>query len=204
MDLQSRSRARHCATKKVTNDVSNSQVGVRLDSVDSKWVVQAKSDGLAVSRLPNYESWEQLLLEVKALWPKYVDVFKPEAVVRLGVRYINRLPLPGTDEVDIDTVLTSGPKIPSTLPQVIDEFVSRVVLPLEDKKIRLAIAQALPPVSAGSAVPLGHVVLDIDASSEEALAPSAPEVWEKLEALRDAKNMAFFGSVTESTWRSFL
>lgn len=187
----------------VKNEFGNALVGVRLDSEDGKWVVQAKSDGLTVSRMQPYTSWESLIAEVQSLWPQYVEVFRPEAVVRMGVRYINRIPLPGTDHVDLDSVLTVGPKIPPQLPQTLSQFLTRVVLPIEGDGIVLVISQALQPEPTDSAKPLGHVVVDIDASCEESLTVDSPDLWGKLIALREAKNMAFFGSVTEPTWRSF-
>lgn len=188
----------------VTNDFSNTLFGVRLDDADGKWVVQAKGDGLAVSRLSPYESWDSLIAAVRSLWPVYVETFNPEAVLRLGVRYINRLPLPEADTVDLDSVLTGGPRIPRSLPQNLTQFVTRVVLPIQGEGIVLTIAQALEPNPAEGANPGGHVVLDIDAACEQSFAPDAPEMWERMASLRDAKNMAFFGSLTEPTWRQFL
>lgn len=190
--------------EEVKSDFSNTLFGVRLDDAEGKWVVQAKSDGLALSRLPPYESWESLIAAMRNLWPVYVETFKPEAVLRLGVRYINRVPLPETDNVDLDSVLTGGPRIPPTLPQNLTQFVTRVVLPVEANDIVLTIAQALEPSPADGANPGGYVVLDIDAACEQSFGPDAPEMWNKMASLRDAKNMAFFGSLTEPTWRRFL
>ncbi|MGI0034944.1 MAG: TIGR04255 family protein [Nitrososphaera sp.] len=185
----------------VKTDVSNTMFGVRLDDAERLWVVQGKSDGLAVSRLPPYESWDGLIAAVREVWPVYVETFQPDAVLRLGVRYINKIPLPEGESVDLDKVLTGAPKIPPILPQNLTEFVTRVVLPIEAEGIVLAIAQAM-----GSAAAAGpaHVVLDIDAACEESFAPESQEMWGKLAALREAKNVAFFGSLMEDTWRKFL
>lgn len=188
----------------IKNDLENSRVGVRLDSEDGKWVVQAKNDGLTVSRMPPYESWGPLIDKVKDIWPLYVEVFRPETVVRLGVRYINRIPLPGTDHVDLDSVLTGGPKIPPKLPQALSQFLTRVVLPMADEGITLVVTQELQPQPADLGAPLGNVLVDIDASCECGLAVDSQVIWERLIALRNAKNMAFFASVTEPTWKRFV
>lgn len=188
----------------VKNDFSNTLFGVRLDDADGKWVVQAKSDGLAVSRLPPYESWDSLIAAVRNLWPVYLETFKPEAVLRLGARYINRVPLLDKDKVDLDLVLTAGPRIPPKLPQNLTQFVTRIVLPMEAEGIVLTILQSLEPTPTDSAGGGGHVVLDIDAACEQSLSPDSPEMWRRLDALREAKNMAFFGSLTDLTWRRFL
>ena len=186
------------------NELADTLVGVRLDSEDGKWVVQAKSDGLAISRMAPYESWGPLIAEVKATWPQYVEVFGPESVVRLGVRYINRIPLPGTDQVDLDSVLTGGPKIPPQLPQTLSQFLTRVVLPIEGEGITLVITQELQPEPNDPIAPLGNVLVDIDASCEGGLPVDSPDLWGRLESLRNTKNMAFFEAVTEPTWKRFV
>lgn len=191
----------------VKNDVSNTLFGVRLDDPEGKWVVQAKADGLAVSRLAPYETWESLIKAVRDIWPVYVEVFDPQAVLRLGVRYINRVPLPDVDGfagVDLDTVLTAGPKIPPTLPQSFSQYVTRLVVPMHADGIVLTLVQAMDPTAQDSAVAAGHVVLDIDAACEQSFDVDSPEMWRKLDALRVVKNSAFFGSLTEQTWRQFV
>lgn len=190
--------------EQIKNDTSTSLIGVRLDDEVGHWVVQAKSDGLAVSRLPPYESWNGLLEKLRLVWPAYVEIFEPEMVLRLGVRYINRVPLPETENVDLDTVLTGAPKIPPELPQTLTQFVTRVVLPIPADGIVLTVLQSLEATPGDIDGRRAHVVLDIDAACEQALSPNAPEIWGRLGALRSAKNMAFFGSLTKPTWEGFL
>jgi uncharacterized protein (TIGR04255 family) len=190
--------------EELKNDVSTGLIGVRLDDREGRWVVQAKSDGLAVSRLPPYESWDGLVATLREVWPVYVEFFEPAAVLRLGVRYINRVLLPDAENVDLDTLLTAGPKIPPALPQNLTQFVTRVTFPLPDEGVVLTVLQALEPALGDVPGRRAHVVLDIDAACEQTMSPNAPEMWGRLNSLRDAKNMAFFGSLTEPTWRSFL
>lgn len=186
------------------SDTSTTLIGVRLDDFDGKWVVQAKSDGLAVSRLPPYESWDRLIERLRSLWPIYVEVFEPAAVLRLGARYINRVPLPDTEKVDLDKILTAGPKIPPGLPQTLSQFVTRVVFPVPDEGIVLTVLQSLEPTPGETSVSRAHVVLDIDAACEQTLSPASPEMWGRLDSLREAKNMAFFGSLTKPILEGFM
>jgi uncharacterized protein (TIGR04255 family) len=124
--------------------------------------------------------------------------------LRLGVRYINRVPLPDAENVDLDALLTAGPKIPPLLPQTLTQFVTRVIFPLPDEGIVLTVLQSLEPAPGDVVGRRAHVVLDIDAACEQTMSPNAIEMWGRLDSLRDAKNMAFFGSLTEPTWKAFL
>ena len=186
------------------NDVSHSIVGVRLDDADEKWVVQGKSDGLTVSRLTPYRSWSDLVTVVRSLWPIYVAVFNPELVVRLGVRYINIIPLPDGRSIDLDSVLTAAPRVPAGLPQDLAEFMSRVVVPMPDNGIVLTITQAPGAAANGRGAGKSGVVLDIDAACEQTFGPDWTSMWTQLEMLRDAKNEGFFRSLTKPTWEQFL
>ena len=188
----------------VRTDVSNSLIGIRLDSADGKLVIQAKSDGLSVSRLSPYESWDALLREVMSQWALFVEVFKPEAVVRLGARYINRILLDAHVPVDLDAILTAGPKIPEGLPQSLDQFLTRVVLPVQRHDAYLAISQTLEASSPAQGIAQAAVLLDIDAFTDASMDAHSPAIWERLAHLREVKNMAFFGSLTKPAWEKFL
>ena len=186
----------------VRTEVANSLVGIRLDSTDRKVIVQAKSDGLTVSRLAPYGTWDELIGLVRGLWPRYLEVFSPAAVVRLGARYINRIPL-GAEPIDLDTVLTAGPKIPGGLPQMVDQFLTRVVVPIDQLRAMVAITQTMERTVGPSGDLASSLLMDIDAFSESTHDVNDPEIWETLGRLREAKNMAFFESLHRPIWERF-
>lgn len=186
-----------------SSNVGASVVGVRFDSADGRWVVQAKSDGLTISRLRPYESWEALRSKLDEVWPKYREVFEPEYVTRLGVRFINRFSL-GRDVIDLDDVLTAGPKIPPTLPQTFLNYSSTVVVPLVELQAAVSIHQTTELVPSSESAAEVFLILDVDAFSEQSLPIDDPRVWEQLEKLRIAKNMAFFGALKETTLGRFV
>ena len=166
--------------------------------------MQAKSDGFTVSRLSPYESWDQLTATVRELWPLYVEIFEPEAVIRLGVRYINLFPFDEGGTIDLDDLLTKGPTIPEGLPQTLAEFMTRWVLRTKESDIVLVIVQAPGEANVGADAGRSGVVLDIDAYCESGIEPQSQVVWDKLELLRDAKNKAFFSCVTKQAWEKLL
>lgn len=180
---------------------SVSQIGVRLESEDRKWVIQAKADGLALSRLAPYESWDTLIAQLATAWPVYVDTFAPQLVTRIGVRFINKLVL-GGGLVDLDDILFAGPKIPPQLPQHFIQFSSNVVVPMPDVRAAVAITQTSELVPFGPEMGM-NVILDIDAFTDAPYEINDPSVWEMLNVLRKLKNMAFFGSIKPDTLARF-
>src|SRR5881394_2911009 len=62
--------------------------GVRFKSTDGLHICQFNRDGFVFSRLPPYESWEQLYGEALRLWKIYSEIARPTQVQRLGVRFI--------------------------------------------------------------------------------------------------------------------
>lgn len=68
--------------------------GIILRSADGKWVVQYRLDGFTVSRLQPYGTWDELKAKASALWAKYSEAAKPTKVVRVALRFINRVLLP--------------------------------------------------------------------------------------------------------------
>ena len=180
---------------KVTKAIESQPTGVRLESDDGKWVVQGRLDALSVSRLAPYTGFEDLVEMTKSIWKSYVDAIAAQATVRLGVRYINRIEIKA-DGLNFDTILTAGPKIPSNLPQLFTEFMSRVVVQIPEQRVAVAVLQAFDPgppfVQAGNSA----IVLDIDAFSDIPHEVNSGEVWRFMDTLRRVKNLAFFSSLT--------
>lgn len=168
--------------------------GFLLRSADEKWVVQFRVDGLTVSRLQPYGSWDELKGKASALWAKYSEAAKPSKVVRIASRFINRVQLPIGESFE-KTFLTNfviGP----TLPQSIAGYLLRVVIPFEDKNAIAIVTQSLGGNST-------DCILDLDAFSEQPQGIDESSMWSKLDGLREVKNLLFFGSFTEAALERF-
>ena len=180
---------------------SAAPIGVRLDSTDKAFVVLARVDGLSVSKLAPYDTWEGLRDMARDVWPVYTKALNPAAITRIGVRYINRIEL-REELIDFDKVLTAGPKIPSAMPQALTEFFSRIVVPIFDRDATVTISQTFQPSAPipQDARRWASVIVDVDAFVERAfeIADDAG-IWHALESLREVKNMAFFNSITAET-----
>ena len=179
----------------VTSDLV---VGRRYDAADGAQVIQVRRNGMTLSILKNYTNWDVLRTVAQACWRSFQEISGPVRVTRLAVRYLNAIEIPLG--ADYDQYITAGPRIPSDLPQIVNNFIQRVEIPFEAERAVAIVTQSLA-VPAGS---YGPTILDIDAFTECSLTGESHEIWTKLGQLRLVANRIFFSSVTETVLKSYL
>jgi uncharacterized protein (TIGR04255 family) len=158
-------------------------------------VAQFRVDGFTFSKLDPYTTWEDVFSEALRLWAIYVRLAEPSEIVRIAVRYINRLqvPLPAR----ISDYLEAPPVLPLPIPQQLRQFLSRFAIDDVTRNASAVIVQASEPLIGPPAIVL---LIDIDAFMENlAVAPDYPRLAEMFLQLRDLKNEIFFASITEKT-----
>lgn len=179
----------------VLETAASSVRGYRYFSADDKQVIQARLDGFTFSKLRPYETWEKLREEAYRLWIIYVKLFNPERINRVALRYINRIEIP-LPHIDLRDYLTAPPEVPGGLPQRIDNFLVRIVIPEPSLGATAIITQALEPLTNQKIAP---VILDIDVFKLGKFGRDGKDAWETIDKLRDLKNRIFFESITEKT-----
>jgi uncharacterized protein (TIGR04255 family) len=160
-------------------------------SGDRLQAAQARLDGFTLNRLHPYTHWAQFSTEAKALWTQYVRVAKPTAVVRVALRYINRIELP--NQADPKDFFRTLPVLPTGFPQSIGGLLLRLELPVQTGRtsvVTMATEQADPGAEKRT------WILDIDVGQQGHFEPSGSEIWTILEELRTLKNKVFFESLT--------
>ena len=181
------------------------QIGVLFKSKDEKLIFQARVDGITLSRLAPYRSFDELEPLLRSCWGAYVRAARPEAATRIAVRYINRF------EVPIDTNLTdwlTRPPQPAVPWVRMGSFVHRDLWRAEDEEYAVGLVTALEPGLNGRS---SQLIVDIDAFSEvrpisiSADDPEAslPMVRERFSALRSIKNHFFFSLLTPKCIQTF-
>jgi uncharacterized protein (TIGR04255 family) len=174
------------------------QLGFMLKTADQHDVVQFRRDAFAFSQLRPYTSWEEILPKATEVWTSYRDAIRPDRLIRLGVRYINRLRL--ALPVDLSEYLTSPPAAPEVLASTIRAYLTRMVLQEPESGNSMTITQASEPSTDPDHI---VVLLDVDAFRDVDMSPTDEGVVPILQALRNLKNQAFFGSITERTAEMF-
>lgn len=163
--------------------------GFKLTSADGRWVAQLRPDGLSISRLAPYTCWEDVLERAKALFEVARCVFPDAKIDRVGVRYINQIPMSSGDDLTqyFTTTLTVSPSVNPNFAA----FLLRFVLPFEAEKCVAFVTQTLESEQSGC-------IFDIDVIGQ-----AEGEPWERLEALRRIKNRIFSGTMTETALERF-
>ena len=169
------------------------QIGYsRSGKTEHKYALQARLDGLTVSRLAPYETWEQLRDEFLRVWEWYAAIVQPDSITRLAVRYSNRLdlPLPFRDFKDY---LCTTPEIGGDLPAGLSGFIMQLQIPMPDLTGMVVLNEAIvPPARDGVA----SIMLDIDVFQTGNLSNN---FLKELEALHDKEKTFFEGSITDKT-----
>jgi uncharacterized protein (TIGR04255 family) len=170
--------------------------GFMFKDVNQKRTVQVRADGFTFNWLHPYDTWEALRAEAREHWERYRETFKPEAVSRIALRYINRIELPLPFREFGDYIKTQ-PVISPELPQALQMFFMRLEIPDAGRGFLGIVTETIgPQPTDAQRLPL---IFDIDVIREATFDPASPLVWETLEQLRDFKNELFFGSITDRT-----
>jgi uncharacterized protein (TIGR04255 family) len=167
--------------------------GQRYEKEDGSEVIQLRRNGLTYSILKNYAGWDVLREASRAAWRDFLVASGPVNVSRLAVRYINAINIPLG--ADYDEYLTTGPKVPKSVPPIVTSFMQRVLVPFEEDSATAIITQALELPA--------PIVLDIDIFTECSLEGGSADIWLKLDRLRNIADRIFFSSLTEKVIESY-
>lgn len=161
-------------------------------------IVQARMDGFTFNKLKPYENWEKFRDEAHELWNAYREMFNPSKIIRIALRYINRIEVPRPFG-DFKEYILTNPEIAPKLPQSVAHFYMQLVMPKPDIEATAVITQTMENVTEKNLQPL---ILDIDVF-KEALYTDEKKMWADFEKLRTFKNEIFFNSVTDKAKELF-
>lgn len=184
----------------VQQAVARTAEGFMFRTADQQRAVQARQDGFTYNWLKPYRTWEDLREEAKTHWVRYRDLFRPEAVTRLGLRYINRIELP-LPLSDIRDYIKTAPDIPDGMPQAVSSLFMRIEIPDATSGLLAILTETIEaPTEGNKRLPL---IFDIDVVCSATFAPDSPVIWENFENMRQYKNRIFFTSMSERAKEMF-
>jgi len=181
---------------------STANPGKRFDYPDQNQVLQLRPASFTFSRLPPYETWEQMRDAALPSWRRYSAQLNPEFVTRVALRYINALSLPLPLD-RFEKYLVAPPSVPPGLPNGLSGFLSRLVIPKGPDTALITQSVEGEVKAAGSGKAL-KVLLDIDVSHHCRLPRDEfGKVDVVLERLREYKNQIFFSFLTDEALEMF-
>lgn len=161
------------------------QVGIRMRFYreNKTALVQISKNLLAVNLLPKYPGWENFKPLILGQLNDYISVIQPKAIIRIGLRYINRIALP-EEGFKFGQFFAESSYLPGRVYQEPGPFLVRVELhPYKDVKLNVTVATP-EPVEKGkisTVVDLDHVVFNrIEPPSEEKVEVVIEEAHTKL------------------------
>lgn len=169
-------------------------VGHRRASNDATEIILFMPDTLIVSQLAPYPGWESFFSRFVRdwkLWKREISFLK---IVRLGVRYINRIDLPITrDYVDQEEYLNIYIQLPKILGPT-TSYAAQAVLSIKDILSQLVINTTIVPSPL-----LDHAsfIVDIDIGRTQDVPQRDEDLFELLVNFRDKKNMVFEACITD-------
>lgn len=172
--------------------------GYLFESLAEKKVVQARLDGFTFNKLKPYENWEVFCKEGRELWNLYSQIAHPTKVIRIALRYINRIEIP-LPLKDFEEYILTFPQIAPTLPQAVARFLMQLVIPNTSIEANGIITIAVENVTDQKL----SLIFDIDVSRASSYVDNKEDIWSDFEKLRIFKNEIFFKSITDKTKELF-
>lgn len=164
---------------------------------DRTALVQVNEHFLSVNHLAPYTSWEEFRPLVEQSLEAYVDVAQPKGLRRLGLRYINRIVIPGP-RAEMAQYFRFHPRVESGLPQDLAQFQCRIVAPFPEEKAFLHL-QLLSQASPSDAEL--RFLLDLDIFTQECTVSEAPR-W--ADAAHQRLDEVFRACITDKTRDLFI
>lgn len=165
---------------------------MRFRSVDRARVVQVEPELVVVNQLrpyPTFADWSPTVVSVARTFAELVEA---KGVSRIGLRYINRIDLPGS-RVDLQDWFMVAPQLPSAWKDTAGSFMVRV-----ERKVAEDLELILTFGSAPSEVGESSFMLDLYAIHTLKVLASVESLPPLLEDAHSCIESAFEGSITES------
>ncbi len=174
--------------------------GFRLQDQQSRHVAQFMLSGVAFSRLEPYEAWDSFQAEALRFWQIFLELTHPTVIQRLGVRYINRIPLEVGETAS--KYLSTTPAPPVALDLAPDSFFHQDTYPVPGYPYRINWVRTIQPASPESADGQALIV-DIDVFTHELITLDQDALGRYLQEMRWLKNKVFFSCMTPYALKRF-
>ncbi len=176
----------------VTNNIGC--IGFKAVSLDGRYIAILTRARLSISRIGFYESWSQSIEEeAKRIWSIYSEVFKPNRIIRLGIRYINKLQFNTADAYE--SCLQDAPNAQQINRWPLQHFFHRDIIRVPETPYALNLIQTIVPIAGDQSK--AHVVIDVDVYLQQQIEFNWSGIEPHLKVMRYIKNKVFFTKLSK-------
>lgn len=178
---------------------SDSNEGMQFSREKENVFIRIARDILSVNYLKPYATWDAFCPLIHQAFEAYREVAKPAGIRRVGLRYINRIEIPGSP-VKLEDHLHFYPFLAPHLPQTFGDFLVAIAIPYNDSRDILRLQTGSAPVQAPDRVGL---LLDLDyfLATPGAVAMDSVSAWVQL--AHDRVEEIFEGCITDPLRKVF-
>ena len=179
----------------VSTSHTSEKIGYIIKSPDEKSILHVGKNSLVLNKLKPYTNWQDLSAQFEDAWNIYVKSVMPNAVNRIGVRYINNFEIPiekWNENLLMYPVMNTGNQLDSSSISMGDVF-SRYGLK-SDRYVAESIVMLHIKVNNLNNL---SIIMDIDVKSVDKITNYSGyhEIKDVADRLRDFKNQIFFSNV---------
>jgi uncharacterized protein (TIGR04255 family) len=170
--------------------------GVKLSSLDRADVVVFRRGAFVCSRLAPYMGWEEFLPAVQRAWSAHRKAAGTVEITRIGLRYVNRIDIPVTDDepINAEDYLNYVPEAPMGF-KPMATYVIQTNRPLgEDDCHFTALSSTVVPSPLINTISL---TLDLDVYREINIPRRDDQLWALIDRMRGYKNSIFEACITD-------
>ena len=166
---------------------------------DEQALIQVGPNLLVVNHLKPYPTWNKFQEMIRNGLAVYRDVANPEALRRIGLRYINRLEIPQS-AIRIEDYILVVPNIPEPVPQVFVTWIQRVEIPFVDANGLMVVQSGLVKQDDPNTTAF---LLDLDFITLDTRKVNLDNVMEWVTQAHDEVEKTFEACITDKT-RTFM
>jgi uncharacterized protein (TIGR04255 family) len=173
--------------------------GLTFTSPDQKQIVKFQKQLFSFSRLAPYPDWKTFKNEALRLWLLHRTLTSPLDIQRLGVRFINRIPLPNDlikKPVRINDYFRRFAIGIVGFKMSLVGFVHHEILAVPGDRYAMNIIKTIQPAGTQTTNEAA-LILDIDVYTVTPFAPNDEEINSRLQEMDWLKNKVFFATITK-------
>lgn len=175
--------------------------GFRLQDDHKHHVAQFTPTGVIFSRLEPYEAWDSFQTEAMRFWDIFLELAEPAMIQRLGVRYINRIPLGASENPSTYLHNVQPPLEGLEFPT--ESFFYQDTYQVPGYPYRINWVRTIQPQQSAQ-INGRALIVDIDVfTTTELFSLDRETLIKQLYEIRWLKNKVFFSCITETALKQF-